>query len=965
MPPPPPPPYGSALRRYHPSASLENLDEWDTPDSAEEMDNHTLHRRHSMSSLETRNPIPGSYSDSDDAAPTPNPRRTKGDKLIYMLNALRECRWSLGDFLYELFRPKDPKGNWIIRGRRHRRMIGRFLNGGTVARILTCWLEDPSGKPGSEAKEGKILYSLDVPYTELKNARNAITSCAAQLVRDEILREVRKAVQSESGLHGTGISAKGRKEISWADIGPNTLRDVMEIIKECQPLTWQLVKELVTPPARKRNGVLVVRKSRLPELTSTEIISTINFSRTNAARRLPAARAILYFACGAQQTLFTYGSRVGQLLSWKATCDLLRRLGAQTGAKVMELGQSDTKAGIIRFDNVQRWFKQREQRIGREDRMNIGVAATVAKMIDFDPAAFDLDEHLAKIRENKRKELKVDDFLQLLDAEHMVRMGELQWLETIVNIVLQLRKYKPVLANIRRTEGAKLRVPVHKTVVHPLGTVAKNEAVTVELRDALLDFLAQMGIKKGSVYKRRVVYVGGDGMSFEKSIVLGYYSQFQEDEVDSLVVIEPFLEIWHTAWTNLSSIFETHWGDPLTKDPSRLAHNAAKIGQKAPSNLKKVDFYAASFFTYLVLDARLLDCWHLHFQTDDLFSYFDHLEVEERLPSFEDLHGAAKELYKRYSDRHAYHSAMRGYNPADGLGHIPIGSLWFTPEEDETSRALPKPKGKGRSTKIKSTIEEPFGGDQTLAQSIMYMHVTMISREIAEVIADGDIGRVYEGLKYLLFTFAGFKHHPRYATLLLEQITRLEFESSPARKVIFLKNWLVNTAGEAGRFKAGDIMQEALNLVLEEMIRRNDMEWDTPRVCQVIAPNVALMNDLKNHWRDGLGLAPRRSKHPEPHSHPELRTLLSIYKTEELHMFRAGRFYDQFVDDVDTFTNGITKLRKGKLQKWVDSTTNARNLAAANAAQGTVQLDSIFNFEDDDEEGHEEDEEPLTAGQFS
>ena len=74
-------------------------------------------------------------------------------------------------------------------------------------------------------------------------------------------------------------------------------------------------------------------------------------------------------------------------------------------------------------------------------------------------------------------------------------------------------------------------------------------------------------------------------------------------------VMKPMLEWWHTEWTDLSRIFEAHWGVPLSNDLSTLEHSAAKIGRKKPSNLKRVGFYTSRDLAYLVLDARMLDCW--------------------------------------------------------------------------------------------------------------------------------------------------------------------------------------------------------------------------------------------------------------------------------------------------------------------------------------------------------------------
>jgi hypothetical protein len=55
------------------------------------------------------------------------------------------------------------------------------------------------------------------------------------------------------------------------------------------------------------------------------------------------------------------------------------------------------------------------------------------------------------------------------------------------------------------------------------------------------------------------------------------------------------------------------------------------------------------------------------------------------------------------------------------------------------------PKKKGR--KAPEEPEEPFLGDRVLARSIVFMRDTLISREAAYAIAEGDVGRAYEVIK--------------------------------------------------------------------------------------------------------------------------------------------------------------------------------------------------------------------------
>ncbi len=125
----------------------------------------------------------------------------------------------------------------------------------------------------------------------------------------------------------------------------------------------------------------------------------------------------------------------------------------------------------------------------------------------------------------------------------------------------------------------------------------------------------------------------------------------------------------------------------------------------------------------------------------------------------------------------------------------------------------------------------------------------------------------------MVFMFAG-SGHSKYTTYLLEMICIVELESSPALRDVFLRNWLVNPSGEPGRTIEGDLFEEHLNLILEEAIEKKGAEWDSRFIREVIAPCAIRFMELKHQWGLGVGLAKRRGKHPEPHSRPEIRTLL-------------------------------------------------------------------------------------------
>ena len=140
---------------------------------------------------------------------------------------------------------------------------------------------------------------------------------------------------------------------------------------------------------------------------------------------------------------------------------------------------------------------------------------------------------------------------------------------------------------------------------------------------------------------------------------------------------------------------------------------------------------------------------------------------------------------------------------------VPIGAHWTEPRPTP-----PPPKKKSQNP---PPPPEEFLGDQVLARSIAFMRETMISREAMLASAEGDVGRLYEVIKVMLFTFAG-SPHSNYTAYFLEMITKLEWESGPELKAALLALSLVNLTGREGGFAAGDTIQEYFNRILEAVV---------------------------------------------------------------------------------------------------------------------------------------------------
>ncbi|KAI0713539.1 hypothetical protein C8Q76DRAFT_796499 [Earliella scabrosa] len=925
--------------------------------------------------------------------------RPRAEKLNVIFDSLSEMNWTVADFLYNLFRLNDERGRPAARDRRHGTIVGTFLSGGmkhTASEIVSFWLHDTAGKPKRTDSEFSYKFSPTVEWQSIRHASVALTAMACQLCETQLIREQRRAVKGSTGLHGSLRGNRGRHELAWSDIGCETVAKAREIFEKHQPLTLHILTKLATPRERRdENGLVMVRKARPPALVATELLSSLNFSHTMFARLLPAARSILFFASGVPRAIFDYHSRVGNTQSWSTTYSTLARLAKQDAEELVRIGRDEALWGVLRGDNVQEFEKVYDPRIGRESKMKVGLAATYAEVFDFIPAAADLDDRLRRIEENKRAELTVSQLVDMVDFDHIEAAFELQWVQVLTNYIPCLAKYKPDVAKLYETDGAKLRVPPRKTRIHSLATMAKNEAVTTELRDAVVDLLQQIGQHEED-YTRRLVPVGGDGLTFEKIVQLKNLLRFQDSEFRRLDIVLPFLETWHTQWTFLCLIYETHFGTALSNDPATLGHSASKINQKEPPNLKKVDYYPYLYLLFIVLDARMLDCWRIELGcTNGLFEHFESLSAQNQIPSLNRLRAWAKTLHRKYSTERGGQAAKEGGTPASRMG-FRTGPKWTAPNVDPTPVTIGRPPvdsqqsaqpclattAQGTSPSNPSSLPlrspnvdcadseghtvpgeaapqletdrqsshdsdsassrssldgeplrdspqsppdsesttsntEPsvFVGDNTLASSILFMRDAMLMRDSSQAVASGDVGRLWNNLKMMMFIFAG-SGHTKYMGYLLEMMCSLELESSPELREVFLKNWLVNPSGEPGRTIEGDIFQEHINFILEDVIGRKNADWDGKFLREVIAPNAQHFTELKNEWGAGVGLAPRHGRHPEPHSRPEIRILLEVYRMEALHEFRTKRSYPSTGDISSTLQQGIINLEGGKLAKF-------------------------------------------------
>ncbi|KAJ6501793.1 hypothetical protein DFH09DRAFT_1102431 [Mycena vulgaris] len=141
--------------------------------------------------------------------------------------------------------------------------------------------------------------------------------------------------------------------------------------------------------------------------------------------------------------------------------------------------------------------------------MVIGISATFIQLL-VDCTALDPADKRFRISLNLRRTITVGQILQMIDFPHLRNVGVLQFIQALATYIPDAAIYKPELALRYKTRCRKRQVPLAKSDIHTLASSGKNEAYIPELKDALLDFLNQLGQTEKD-FDNRLWFGGGDG----------------------------------------------------------------------------------------------------------------------------------------------------------------------------------------------------------------------------------------------------------------------------------------------------------------------------------------------------------------------------------------------------------------------------------------------------------------------
>lgn len=157
-------------------------------------------------------------------------------------------------------------------------------------------------------------------------------------------------------------------------------------------------------------------------------------------------------------------------------------------------------------------------------------------------------------------------------------------------------------------------------------------------------------------------------------------------------------------------------------------------------------------------------CVSLYFDAESVWTHFNNLDRDgTTYPTPQELFKIALSLYDNYSTPKAASIFASGGTPNSSI--VSIGESWKEEEDGEPKPVLEEVNSAepgreeedglgedGRRESLKTHKMDPakgekFGGDCTLTRSALFMYEALVSKEVAQAVAEGDIGRVYECIK--------------------------------------------------------------------------------------------------------------------------------------------------------------------------------------------------------------------------
>ncbi|KAF5337723.1 hypothetical protein D9611_014522 [Ephemerocybe angulata] len=663
-----------------------------------------------------------------------------------------------------------------------------------------------------------------------------------------------------------------------------------------------------------------INTRRDPWLGVTVTILMLLFFRYKYAIVFQTVIGIFLFTCNANRDIISILGRMGLTVAYDTILATLHILASDTNTYLQAFGcllQDGQPTFLLLFDNVNKMRRAWQHTSYHNDEMQSGTAATLIQLEDVPPGALSSEPLLDAQRKKRRQELTVDVLWKDINWEHIQLTGVGTILRVWVKHVPALQRFQGDVDLFFSKESAVHPLRLRKSTIIPMRPTAINEATTAGTQDVLHNLMiGQLRILPTWTH-RWVIMVCGDQLTIDRMRKLKRYMAKTDTAYDRHDWVLPIIQLWHLKWNLQKAIIRMNWSPIVGEGVNGLRHDIHAL-RREKFNEKKCDFYPAhhileDVFEALILSALRLECEKVTGKEDEAnVKLLDGLQAcftanaELAGCNFEYLRTLALKVYQKYLTAAAAEAAKD-----------PVGSSLDSQSESESEDSGGSEVGsdQSRSQAPKQALEP----DESLANTINFMRATFWYLEVCAAIAEGDIGRVFEVIKLLRFSFWG-AGCTNYGNEMLELACNFLYEFSEGLKEAVLNNYLVNPSGKPGHWFELDLLQEHFNFWLKRLFNSKSHSFDSKHLAEAVGLNIGGFSLLRDLFPGVFGIRKKSYSHSDPEKQTDINILGEHYRSEKVLAHQSGR--TQPYEVIDEFAKGIDILSSGKLDTFIRRTVN-------------------------------------------
>ncbi|KAH9920829.1 uncharacterized protein BXZ73DRAFT_1550, partial [Epithele typhae] len=553
--------------------------------------------------------------------------------------------------------------------------------------------------------------------------------------------------------------------------------------------------------------------------------------------------------------------------AWRGA-GVLRRLGYSCRWTARKLARSSL-AGYV-YDNINMTFKVSEQVLGHQDTQESGTCATIFSLFDAPPANMKTKDLVTSIKTARPLEMR-DIRLTASETELFNRCSIHAILRVIVHGEPAFAKFRAQVNATLPPDG--LKIPLHKTAIHPLPTMNIDES-SVTGNASVLDYIFRRELKFdfGAARFREVVrLVFGDQLSLARLRTLILHRVGHDQLASSYVSLVLGPGLFHYQIALIHGILETHFGEPEGKgtlNAASLSFFNSVLGRK-PIFLSSLPPYrTCRDLIFTSLTAGILSCLKNVANVSDLPEYASEV-------TFKQLEAHALKIHQHFSVGAV--NKLREDREMEVAEHL-----------DEHERA-PEVTSKSDHDEDRPPFDPLLGiktGDMVFENAVLFLRDALLLREFNDAIKSGCSGRILLSLKVLAFAYRGLGR-TKYAHEVMHLLHSFTTVWPEPLRAIVLKNWLVNPTGMENSWVPVDLLQEHMNLMIKSVYKAHGSNSSWPWL-EMISPDVVvlrhLMTQINTYMGDKLG-----NKHSTPDTTRDVASLREAMESHRIFVVEQGR----------------------------------------------------------------------------